>query len=187
MSGSARGVTGQGFREIITRAVYGRGEGVAHGVVTFPNVGEVKKVLGAMATEFRLGDVSLRCSGEEVVVLANGRFDVHVWYICGEDTAVSKQAVSATVEIPVTPFGREPLKEHDVRVAVVNQPQCRKVTVKEHESSLEIEVTAMLKAEVVGETKLRVVLPVADGEPVSQVKPTPDSGDEPAEGAGQNQ
>ncbi|MGE5542308.1 MAG: outer spore coat protein CotE [Bacillota bacterium] len=187
MSGSARGVTGQGFREIITRAVYGRGEGVAHGVVTFPNVGEVKRVLGATATEFRLGDISLRCSGEEVTVLANGQFDVHVWYICGEDTAVSKQAVSATVEIPVTPFGREQLKEHDVRVAVVKQPQCRRVTVKESEGGLEVEVTAMLKAEVVGETKLRVVLPAADGEPGIPAMSAPDPGHEPPDGAGHTQ
>ncbi len=158
MSGvGARGATGPGIKEIITRAVYGRGEGFAHGTVAFPNLGEVKRVLGATATEFKLGDITLRCSCEEIMVLANGQFDVHVWYLCGEDTAVSKQAVSATVEIPVTPFGKERFKDHSVRVHVVEQPECRRVSIKPSESGIEVEVGARLTAEVVGETKLRVV------------------------------
>lgn len=162
------GATTQSFKEIITKAVYGRGEGTAHGVVTFPHLADVKKVLGATATEFRVGDVSIDNTGGDVVASVNGQFNVHVWYMCGEDTAVAKQVVSATVEIPVKPMGREQYNGLSVRVWVVKQPECGTATISAVKDSVEVEVDATLAAELTGETKLKVaLLPPAGLEPVS--------------------
>ncbi len=172
MSGiGARGAIGQSFKEIITRAVYGCGEGVAHGVVTFPDLSDVKKVLGATATEFKAGDVTLKGSSEGVTVVATGQFDVHVWYLSGDDTAITKQAVSATVDIPVAPLGKEPFKDLDVRVWVVKQPVCGCAVVTESGGCIEVEVDATLAAEVMGETKLKVAICSPDYEPPTTMKP----------------
>ncbi|MCR4397468.1 MAG: outer spore coat protein CotE [Firmicutes bacterium] len=167
----ARGATGEDYKEIITRAVYGRGEGEARGVVSFSGLGEVKKVLGTVATDFRVGEINIAPSQNGVTVLATGQFDVHVWYVRGDDTAIAKQPVVATVEIPVNPVGPEKFADMGVAVSVVKGPECRGAAITGAGDGVEVEVGATLAAEITGETSLRVVVPLFRPETPAQADP----------------
>jgi len=147
------------FREIITRAVYGRGQEVAHGTVAFASIPEsARKILGTTATEFKVDSVDLKGGADRRIVSVSGHFDVHVWFTTGDDTKIAKQTVTATIDVPIQPQGREEYVNEKVRAWVVRHPECKSAVLDEAAHRIEVEVQTSVAAEVTGETKLKVLM-----------------------------
>lgn len=152
-------VTGTGSyqcREIFARAVCGKGRKFSQSTHTITPETTPANILGAWVINHHY---DAKKSGDYVTV--TGTYDIDVWYATegNKKTEVAKETISFTEHIPLS-FLDENLKDDDVEVAVstILEPNCVEASLTSDHSAFVVEVEREYLAEVIGETKLKVLV-----------------------------
>ena len=164
------------IREIVTKAVIGRGHRTFELVAQMPETPElVIRVLGAIMTNHR---VEAWKSGDLVEI--SGSYDVHVWYTYDDDESKESDIVRATVDYGDIIKLRDALREHlldsdEIIAEEIVAPHATEVRIEA--GTIHVDIAFEVAAEVIGETKMRVAIlgPVVQAErPVITFDPEDD-------------
>jgi len=143
------------IREIVTKAVIGKGNRVFELVVEMPETPElVIRVLGAIMTNH---DVKARKSGDLIEI--SGSYDVHVWYTYDDDKET--EIVRVTVDYGDMIELRDALRDHlldsdEITAEEIVAPYATDVRIEA--GNIQVDVAFEVAAEVIGETKMRVAI-----------------------------
>jgi spore coat protein E len=141
-------------REIVTKAVCGKGRTYEQETHIIPVPHEPTGVLGAWM-------MNHRCEAQRVGegVDVHGAYTMSVWYAYDRNskTDVHEQAIAYTVHVPLQEMdeARHAHTEH-VLVHVVQPPSCIDASIDEPARNVVVRVEWELTVELVADTKLRV-------------------------------
>ncbi|MFP7494007.1 outer spore coat protein CotE [Terribacillus saccharophilus] len=149
------GFQNQSYREIITKAVIGRGRKFSKNIDHIRSESKPSSILGCWIINHRYHAKKKGDIGVEVV----GKYDINVWYSHSDNSKTD--VVSETVEY------KELVKlsikddnylddEFEVYAKAIQQPNCLECKIVEHGKKIFVEVEKEFLIEVVGETKLCV-------------------------------
>lgn len=140
------------FREIVTKAVIGKGRKYFKDNYTITPETKTSTVLGCwiMNHEF--------CGSEkDGKVVVDGVFDIHLWYAYDDDTNTAiyhkKQKYTKTVRITIKTDSNL-TNQTEIIVRALKQPTCVKANVCG--DNIELEIEQELGIELVGDTKIQV-------------------------------
>lgn len=143
-------------REIYTQAVCGKGSKYSQTTYTIRPANRPSTIGGCWV-------MNHSCDAELVgdFVEVHGRFDVNVWYSYNgnTETGVAKDTVSYIQQIPLREL--DPLATRDgmqVSVKVLQQPNCLDATIVDGGSEILVRVEKELSVEVMGKTKVYVLV-----------------------------
>lgn len=140
------------FREIVTKAVIGKGKKYFKDTYTIIPEAKASTVLGCWI-------INHEFSGREKdgKVEINGSFEINLWYAYDNDSKTTvftkKQKYSKTVKVGIK---NDSVLTNDTEIIIraLKQPSCSKVNIRDEEIDLEIEKE--LGIELVGDTKIQV-------------------------------
>ncbi len=142
------------YREIVTKAVIGKGKKYFKNVYNLKTEASPSTVLGCWVINHKFRGYKM---GEKIVV--DGSFDVNIWYSYDNDSktgVVSKKIdYSETVTIKTK---EEADLSNDVEIIIRNlkQPNCTRVDIKD--ADIEFEIEKELGIELVGDTKVKITV-----------------------------
>ena len=142
------------FREIITKAVVGKGRKYTKSTHTCESNHEPTSILGCWVINHTY---EARKNGKSVEI--EGYYDVNTWYSFDENTKteVVTERVSYTDEVNIgyrdKNFSGEDL---EIIARVIQHPNCLEATVSSSGNSIVVTVEREFVTEVVGETKICV-------------------------------
>ena len=141
------------YREIVTKAVVGKGKiaNTNEAVVSTSNI--VSKVLGCWIINHYFVN-----SYEEGRVMARGKYDLHIWYGYGEDsdTAIHKQTIDYIEEYSLKMKHNENLtEENELSAKCIKYPVCSGLTLNS-DGTISVIIDKELSLDVIGETTLKV-------------------------------
>jgi len=148
------------IREIVTKAVIGKGNRVFNTSVTMPETtGLVIRVLGAVMTNHCVNGEK---SGDLVEI--SGSYEIHVWYTYDDDkqTDIVRMTVDYGDIVELYHPLRDNLLDSDEIIALeIVAPYATDVRIEA--GMIHVDVAFEVAAEVIGETKMRVAIlgPVA--------------------------
>ena len=151
------------FKEIVTKAVLGKGKKIYKNTYTVNTETKPDTVLGCWV-------INHKFEGKEVSgkIEINGSFDVNLWYSYDNDTKTSV----ITKNIPYTEVVSVNQKEStdsntkDIIVRCLKGPSC--ISAKEKDNSIEVEIEKELGVEIVGDTKVKIAIE-EDEEPWDEI------------------
>jgi spore coat protein E len=144
------------YREIITKAVCGKGRKFSHvsHTVTPPN--NPTSILGAWIINNQYEAVK---SGDNVEVV--GTYDINIWYSHDRNTKtdVAKETISYVEVVPLSYLD----KKHksvtaEVSAAATQEPNCVEASISSNGGSVIIRVEREFQVEMIAETKVCVVV-----------------------------
>jgi len=141
------------YREIVTKAVVGKGKIVNNSEVLISPSNTVSKVLGCWIINHYF--VSNFNNGQ---VFAKGRYDVHVWYGFNNDTetVVHQQTVDYFESFSLNIKDNEEINENnEFVIRCVKYPTCSGLSLNDN-GTISVKVDKELNLDVIGEAKLRV-------------------------------
>ena len=141
------------YREIVTRAVIGKGKiaNIATAIITPSNT--VSKVLGCWVINHYFVH-----SYDKERVFAKGRYDLHLWYGINNDgdTSLHKQTIDYIEEFNLNMKNGETLSENnEFIIKSIKYPTCSGLTLND-DGTISVKVEKELSLDVVGEAKLKV-------------------------------
>jgi len=143
------------IREIVTKAVIGRGHRTFELVAQMPETSElVIRVLGAIITNHR---VEAWKSGDLIEI--SGSYDIHVWYTHDDDRETA--IVRTTVDYGDIISLRDALRDHlldsdEITAEEIIAPHATDVRIEA--GTIHVDVAFEVATEVIGETKMRVAI-----------------------------
>lgn len=140
------------FKEIVTKAIVGKGKKNFKNNYLLSTENEVSTVLGCWVINHKFKGYK---SGDKVGV--DGSFDVNIWYSYNNDskTAVINKKIEYNDLFNVKVRDDADLSgETDIIVRCLKQPACSSVKVNGNDISFDIEKE--LGVEIVGETKVKI-------------------------------
>lgn len=145
----------QQYREIITKAVTGKGRKFTKDVNTITANHRPSSILGCWIINHHY---HAKLAGKDKVEI-HGKYDVNIWYAFNDNTKT--EVVSQTVEyvdkVPLTIRDKNNLgDESDVHAKAIQQPNCLECSIEEKGNKVKVEVEREFLVEVVGETKVVV-------------------------------
>jgi len=142
-------------REIITKAVCGKGRKVSLRTHTITPKQKPSNILGCWIINHsfdanKVGDV----------IEVAGSYDVQIWVSFNKntDTAVIKENVSFVENVPLSFFDNNCRGKLEVHAQALQQPNCLEAKISGTGDSILVKVESEFAVEVVGETKLCVVI-----------------------------
>lgn len=149
------------YREIVTRAVIGKGKISNSGDVILSMSNSVSKILGCWIINHYYVSVF-----EDGNVLAKGRYDIHVWYGFNNDTdtSIHKQTVDYIEEFSLNlKKGEEVSENNEFVIKCSKYPTCSALTLN-NDGNVVVTVDKELRLDIIGETKLRVQVSSSEDE-----------------------
>ncbi|GMA55505.1 spore coat protein E [Alicyclobacillus sacchari] len=143
------------YREIMANAVCGRGNKYAQTTYTVRPT-HLPSTIGGCWVMNHVYEAEL--VGDYVEV--RGRFDINVWYSYNNnsDTAIAKETVTYVEQIALRDVDDECVRDsREVRVHVVQSPNCLDATLTGNGSEVLVRVEKELGVEIIGQTKLCVI------------------------------
>lgn len=144
------------FRQIITKAVCGKGRKFCQSVHAINAPDGISTILGAWAINHSF---TASKAGESVEV--RGKFDLNIWYSTrgNTNTEVFKETIHYVERVPLTYYDKN-LKEQTVKVnAIVTQsPNCVEATLSSENDTILARIEKELAVELEGETKITVAV-----------------------------
>lgn len=140
------------FKEIVTKAIIGKGKKYFKNIYTIDTEIEPTTVLGCWVINHKFKATE---SGGKITV--DGSYDVNIWYSYDNDskTAVVTKKIDYSEVVSVRLRETSDLSDdRDVIVRVLKQPNCTDVEIKE--GSIRFSVEKELGIELVGETKIKI-------------------------------
>ena len=141
------------YREIVTRAVVGKGKIFNNNEVVVSASSVPSKVLGCWIINHYY--VS---SFEGGKAMARGKYDLHIWYgVSGDtDTIVHKQTIDYIEEFSLKMKNGEMLsEENEMVIKCAKYPTCTSLNLN-GDGTICVKVEKELSLDVIGEAKLRV-------------------------------
>ena len=141
------------YREIVTKAVIGKGKISNSSDVIVSPTNSASKVLGCWIINHYF--VSNYDNGK---VFAKGRYDVHIWYGFNNDTetVVHKQTVDYFEEFSLNVKSDEMTSENnEFVIRCLKYPTCSGLTLNE-DGTISVKVNKELSLDIIGEAKLKV-------------------------------
>jgi spore coat protein E len=144
------------YREIITKAVCGKGRKFSEATHTISPSHRPSSILGCWIINHKY---SAEKKGNSVVV--QGSYDINVWFSYNKNTKtdVATQTVTYSDAIPLSMQDENILSdEMDVIARAVQQPNTLEATVSENGSNVDVQVEREFIVECIGETKVAVAV-----------------------------
>lgn len=145
----------QEYREIITKAVIGKGRKFTQDTNTITPSHRPSSILGCWVINHLY---NAKKKGDDIVEV-NGSYDVNVWYSYNDNTKteVVTERVNYCDHIKLSVKDEQTLgDEVEVFAKVIQQPNCLECTIANHDHKIAVEVEREFLVEVVGETKVTV-------------------------------
>ena len=141
------------YREIVTKAVIGKGKISNNGEIIVSPSGSVSKVLGCWVINHEFSP-----SYENGSVFVRGKYDVHIWQGINSDSDnfVHKQTIDYVEEFKVKMKQGECLNENnELVIRCAKYPTCSSLDLRD-DNTISLKVEKELVLGVIGETTLRV-------------------------------
>lgn len=143
------------YREIITKAVIGKGRKFVQDTNTITPTHKPSSILGCWIIN-HLYNAKRKGDG---LVEVNGSYDVNVWYSYNDNTKteVVTERVVYTDVIKLSVKDKQTLGDKaEVFAKVLQQPNCLECTIASHDQKIVAEVEREFLVEVIGDTKVTV-------------------------------
>lgn len=154
------------YKEIVTKAIIGKGKKYYKNTYTIETENEPSTVLGCWVInhKFKGNDV-----GGKIVV--DGSFDVNLWYSYNNDTktTVITKKIKYSESVMVRQRETTDSTTKDIIVRSLKQPNC--ISAKEDGKNILIDIEKELGIEIVGDTKVKVAVE-EDEEPWDVIEDT---------------
>jgi spore coat protein E len=144
------------YREIITKAVVGKGKKFTQSTHTISPTHRPTSILGCWVINHVY---SAKKCGD--VVEVDGRYDINVWYSYNDNTKT--EVVTETVsykDVVKLRYRDENFfgDDHEVIARAVQQPNCLEATISPNGNKVVVQVEREFLVEVIGETKVCVAV-----------------------------
>ena len=143
------------YREIITKAVCGRGRELTKTTNHVTPSHRPSSILGCWIINHRYNAKKKSANTVEV----NGSYDINIWYSYNDNTKteVVTETVDYCDEVELSKKDKNCLHDDNEVVAkVVQQPNCLECKIEEHGNKIAVEVEREFVVQVIGETKVKV-------------------------------
>ncbi len=151
------------YKEIVTKAVVGKGKKYYRNTYTVDTSSPVNTVLGCWI-------INHKFSGKEVgdKIQVDGSFDVNLWYSYDNDTKTSviTKNISYVETAAVNQRETTDSSTKDIIVRSLKQPSC--VSASEDGSKIVVVIEKELGIEIVGDTKVKIAIE-EDEEPWDEI------------------
>ena len=141
------------FKEIVTKAIIGKGKKYYKNSYTIETENEPTTVLGCWV-------INHKFKGSEVggKIVVDGSFDVNIWYSYDNDTktTVITKKISYSESVMVRQRESTDSTVRDIMVRSLKQPNC--TNAKENGKTITIDIEKELGIEIVGDTKVKVAV-----------------------------
>lgn len=148
------------FREIITKAVCGKGRKFSQDAHQLAPPDSISTILGAWIINH-----TFEATKVEDAVEITGSYDINIWYAHRDNskTDVAKHAVSYVDRVPLSYFDRN-VRDNTVEVVALETqpPNCIEATITEGQAQMLVRVERDFLVELIGETKLTVAVTERD-------------------------
>lgn len=154
------------FKEIVTKAIVGKGKKFFKNNYTFEVADNPTTVLGCWVINHKFKGYK---SGDKIGV--DGSYDVNIWYSYDNDskTTVINKKIDYNDAFNVRIRENADLTgDTDIIVRTLKQPNCTKVEITEN-GSINFDVEKELGVEIVGETKMKIAIE-EDEEPWDEIE-----------------
>lgn len=141
------------YREIVTKAVVGKGRISNNNEAIVVPLNKPSKVLGCWIINHYCV-----CSYENDGAVAKGKYDLHIWYGFDNDrdTIIHKQTVEYIETFILKMKNNEFLsEENDLLIKCLKYPTCTSLNLKD-DGSISVSIEKELVLDVIGETTLKV-------------------------------
>ena len=143
----------QAFKEIVTKAIIGKGKKYYKNNYVIETEFVPTTVLGCWV-------INHKFKGSEVggKIVIDGSFDVNIWYSYDNDTKTTVITKTLTYSETVSVRQRETTDSttKDIIVRSLKQPNC--INAREKDKSISIDIEKELGIEIVGDTKVKVAI-----------------------------
>jgi spore coat protein E len=145
------------YREIITKAVVGKGRKFTQSTHTVAPPNRPSSILGCWIINHRYD-----AKKSDKTVEIHGNYDINVWYSYNNNTKteVVTETVSYTDAVKLKYRDNDDIinDDTDIIVRVIQQPNCLECTISPNGNKIVVDVEREFVAEVIGETKLYVAI-----------------------------
>lgn len=143
------------YREIITKAVCGKGRKVVREIKKVSPLHKPSSILGCWVINHEY------CAerNKSGTVTVKGSYDINVWYSFDHNrkTEVVTEEVRYKETLKVAMRDRDCIVDgHEIVVKTIQQPNCLECTICKKGNDITVDIEFELYVEVIGETKLRV-------------------------------
>jgi len=143
------------YREIITKAVCGRGRKLTKSKNHVTPSHKPSSVLGCWVINHRYH--AKKKSSEKVEM--HGSYDINIWYSFNDNTKteVVSETVDYSDEVKLSSKDENCLhEEYDIICKVIQQPNCLQCKIEKQGNEIAVEVEKEFDVKVIGETKVNV-------------------------------
>ena len=141
------------YKEIVTKAIIGKGKKYYKNTYTIETENEPSTVLGCWV-------INHKFKGSEVSgkIVVDGSFDVNLWYSYDNDTktTVITKKIKYSESVMVKRKETSDSQTNDIIVRSLKQPNC--TSAKEEGKSIIIEIEKELGIEIIGDTKVKIAV-----------------------------
>jgi spore coat protein E len=141
------------YREIITKAVCGKGRKFSQSAHTVTPMHKPSSILGCWIINHKYKAYK---DGDCVVV--EGSYDINIWYSYSNNTKTEVVTETCTYKdvIPLSVRDKNCDKFEDCHVRVLQEPNCLEATISPNGNKIVVQVEREFIVEVIGETKVCV-------------------------------
>ena len=143
------------YKEIVTKAVVGKGKKYFNNTYTIEATNKPSTVLGCWVINHKFKGYK---SGEKIGV--DGSYDVNIWYSYENDsktTVINKQIKYNDIFNVKVKEDADISGDTDIIVRTLKQPTCKKVDIGE-DNTITFDIEKELGVEIVGETKMKIAI-----------------------------
>lgn len=144
------------FREVLTKAVCGKGRKFSQDAHQLAPPDSISTILGAWIINH-----SFEATKAGDVIEITGNYDINIWYSYQKNTKtdVVKRTVSYIDHVPLSYFDKNVREGSEEVTALATQPpNCIEATITDDSNMVIVRVEREFHVEVVGETKLNVAV-----------------------------
>lgn len=143
------------YKEIVTKAVVGKGKKYFKNTYTIEATNKPSTVLGCWVINNKFKGYK---TGEQIGV--DGSYDVNIWYSYEDDsktTVINKQIKYNEIFNVKVKQNADLTGDTDIIVRALKQPTCTKVNI-EDDGKITFDIEKELGVEIVGETKMKIAI-----------------------------
>ncbi|WP_077615799.1 outer spore coat protein CotE [Caenibacillus caldisaponilyticus] len=144
------------YREIITKAVCGKGKKFSQSAHTISPLHKPSSILGCWVINHKF-----RTTYQKDVVVVEGSYDINVWYSYNNNTKteVVSESVTYRDEIALTIKDKKVISDRlEVYARTLQEPNSLEANVSPNGNKIVVQVEREFIVEVIGETKVRVTV-----------------------------
>ena len=152
--------TDYNYREIITKAVCGKGKKFSQNAHSITPTHKPSSILGCWVINHKF-----RPQYQKDVVIVEGSYDVNIWYSYSNNTKteVVTETVTYRDEIALTIKDKNVISDRlEVYAHTLQEPNSLETNISPNGNKIIVQVEKELQVELIGETKVRVTVDSAD-------------------------